>query len=52
VRAKHRPPGYGERSRADLPTDDSGTPDFEALGFAEGPTGIDVETVDDAGGDQ
>jgi hypothetical protein len=40
-----------DESADDLPTDDSGTPDFEALGFAEGPSGIDVEAVDDAGGD-
>lgn len=39
-----------EESDAELPTDDAGAPDFEALGFAEGPSGIDVEAVDDAGG--
>lgn len=39
-----------EEAAEELPTDDSGTPDFEALGFAEGPTGIDVEAVDDVGG--
>ena len=35
---------------ADLPTADDGGTDFEALGFAEGPTGIDVKPVADAGG--
>ena len=39
-----------EEPDADLPTDDDGGTDFEALGFAEGPTGIDVEPVADAGG--
>ena len=30
----------------DVPTTDSGTPDFEALGFAEGPGGIDGDDSD------
>jgi len=34
----------------DLPTDDAGAVDFEALGFAEGPAGVDVEAVEDLGG--
>ena len=33
-----------EAPDVDVPTDDSGTPDFEALGFAEGPGGIDPDT--------
>lgn len=32
----------------ELPTDDDGGTDFEALGFAEGPSGVDVTPVDDA----
>lgn len=36
----------------DLPTDDdSDGVDHEALGFADGPTGVGVEPVDDLGGD-
>lgn len=31
----------------DLPTDDDGAPDFDALGFAEGPVGVTVDAVDD-----
>jgi hypothetical protein len=40
-----------EESDEELPTADDGTPDFEALGFAEGPSGIDVKAVEDTGGD-
>jgi hypothetical protein len=39
------------REEPDLPTDDAGGVDFEALGFAEGPSGVDVEAVEDLGGD-
>jgi len=36
---------------ADLPADpDTGGVDFEALGFAEGPAGVDVEAVEDLEG--
>lgn len=41
-----------EESTEDLPTDEHGTPDFEALGFAEGPVGVEVEATDDATGDR
>lgn len=37
-----------EEPAADLPTDDAGATDFEALGFAEGPSGVDVEPTDNA----
>lgn len=33
----------------DLPAADDGGVDFEAIGFTEGPVGVDVEAVDDAG---
>jgi len=36
----------------DLPTDDDNRVDFEALGFADGPVGVDVEAVDDLGADK
>ena len=42
----------GDDADPDLPTTDSGTPDFEALGFAEGPSGVEVDAVADAGGDE
>ena len=36
----------------ELPTDDAGGVDFDALGFAEGPVGLEVEAVEDAAGGQ
>jgi len=35
---------------AELPTDDGDGVDFEALGFAEGPAGVDVDAVDNLEG--
>lgn len=40
-----------QEAPSDLPTDDGGGVDYEALGFAEGPVGIDVEPVEDADAD-
>ena len=36
-----------EAPETELPTDDTGSTDFEALGFAEGPKGVDVTPVED-----
>lgn len=36
----------------DLPTDDDGGTDFDALGFAEGPTGVSVGAVEEVDSDQ